>query len=207
MSRIAMFGGSFNPVHIGHKALVNRMIEEFSLDTVYVIPTYCTPLKDNTPMITPQHRLNMCKLTFADVPKVTVSDAEIIRGGKSYTADTLKEIHTNHPEDELFLIVGADSFMQLPLWYNVLEIFSLATVLTIARGELDYSELISQKNKLETEFGAKASVIREPVVQVSSTQIRNLISSHMPFSHLLSRGVSEYIIESGLYGNGNESLL
>ncbi len=203
MSKVAMFGGSFNPVHIGHKALVLRMIEEFCLDTVYVIPTYCTPLKDNTPMITPQHRLNMCRITFADVPKVSVSDTEILRKGKSYTVDTLKEIHTKHPDDELFLIVGADSFMQLPLWHNVSEIFSLATVLTIARGEVDYTELTAQKSRLESEYGAKAFVIREPVVQVSSTQIRNLISADKSFSHLLSQGVSEYIMESGLYGYGN----
>ncbi len=197
-----MFGGSFNPVHLGHKALVNRMIEEFSLDTVYVVPTYCTPLKDNTPMITPQHRLNMCKLTFADVSKVTISDTELLREGRSYTVDTLKEIRIKHPDDELFLIVGADSFMQLPLWYNVSEIFSLATVLTIARGEFDYSELISQKNELETDFGAKAFVVKEPVMQISSTQIRNLISADDEFSHLLSEGVSEYIARNELYGYG-----
>ncbi len=198
-----MFGGSFNPVHKGHKALVLRMIEEFSLDTVYVIPTFCTPLKDNTPMVTPQHRLNMCRLTFADVPQVTVSDAEILREGKSYTVDTLSEIRSNHPDDDLFLIVGADSFMQLPLWHKAEEIFSLATVLTIARGEFDYSELSVQKQTLELKFGARAFVVKEPVVQVSSTQIRKLISTGKHFSHLLSEGVSEYILESGLYGNEN----
>ncbi len=202
MSKVAMFGGSFNPVHLGHKALVLRMIEEFSLDTVYVIPTYSTPLKNNTPMITPCHRLNMCKLTFADVPQVVVSDTEILRQGQSYTVDTLKEISTKHPNDDLFLIVGADSFIQLPLWHNVSEIFSLATVLTIARGEFDYNELLTQKSKLESEFGARSFVVRKPVVQVSSTQIRNLISADDKFSHLLSDGVGEYIARNELYGYG-----
>lgn len=198
-----MFGGSFNPVHIGHKALVQRMIDEFCLDTVYVIPTYCTPLKDNTPMITPQHRFNMCRLTFADVPQVIVSDTEILREGNSYTVDTLTEIRSKHPDDELFLIVGADSFMQLPLWHRVKDIFSLATILTIARGELDFADLNSQRIKLEAEYNAKARVLREPVVQVSSTEIRALISEGKPFNHLVSRGVDEYITESGLYGYGD----
>ncbi|MBE6735089.1 MAG: nicotinate (nicotinamide) nucleotide adenylyltransferase [Ruminococcaceae bacterium] len=202
MSAVAMFGGSFNPVHWGHKAMLLRMIEEFALDTVYVIPTFCTPLKDNTPMITPEHRLNMCRIAFSDVSSVIVSDMEILRQGKSYTAHTLRELHTLHPQDELFLIVGADSFMQLPMWYNVGDILSLATVLTIARGEYDYNELLTQKDLLESQYNAKAFVIREPVVQVSSTQIRNLISADKPFAHLLPEGVSEYIKESGLYGYG-----
>lgn len=202
MSSVAMFGGSFNPVHKGHKALVCRMIEEFSLDTVYVVPTYCTPLKDNTPMVTSEHRYNMCKLAFEDVSQVTVSDAEIMRKGKSYTVDTLREIHNLHPNEDLFLIVGADSFMQLPLWHKVSEIFSLATILTIARGELDYSDLITQRAKLEAEYGAKSFVLREPVIQVSSTQIRNLISTDGDYNRLLPSGVGEYISGNGLYQYG-----
>lgn len=202
MSAVAMFGGSFNPVHSGHKAMLLRMIEEFSLDTVYVIPTFCTPLKDNTPMITPEHRLNMCRIAFSDVPSVTVSDMEIVRQGKSYTADTLRELYSIHQGDELYLIVGADSFMQLPRWHNVGEILSLATVLTIARGEYDYNELLIQKDLLESQYNAKAFVIKEPVIQVSSTQIRTLISDKKDFTHLLPDGVSDYIKESGLYGYG-----
>ena len=198
-----MFGGSFNPVHEGHKALVLRMIEGFSLDTVYVIPTFCTPLKDNTPMITPSHRLNMCKLAFADVDRVVVSDIEIIRQGKSYTVDTLCEISKLHPDDELFLIVGADSFMQLPLWFKAEEIFQKATILTIARGEVDCQKLLAQKALLHNEFNAKAFVLEEPVVQVSSTQIRNLIATDGDFSRLLCKEVCEYIRRNGLYGYGD----
>lgn len=202
MSRIAMFGGSFNPVHQGHKALVHRMIEAFSLDRVYVIPTFCTPLKDNTPMVTASHRFNMCKLAFADVDRVVVSDIEIIRQGKSYTVDTLCEISKLHPDDELFLIVGADSFMQLPLWFKAEEIFCRATVLTIARGEVDYQKLLAQKTLLQKEFNANTFVLEKPVAQVSSTQVRNLIFEKADFSHLLSNEVSEYIIRNGLYDYG-----
>ena len=128
MSRVAMFGGSFNPVHLGHTGIVSRMVEEFDLDKVYVVPTYSTPLKDNTPMLSPNHRIEMCKLAFADMDSVLVSDIEISRQGKSYTVDTLKELKELHPDDELFLIIGADSFLQLRLWYNVASIFDIATI-------------------------------------------------------------------------------
>lgn len=197
-----MFGGSFNPVHLGHKALLLRMIEEFSLDKVYVIPTFCTPLKDNTPMVTPFHRLNMCRLTFEDLPMVVVSDLEILREGKSYTVDTLSEIRTMHPDDELFLIVGADSFLQLPLWYKAEKIFQNATILTIARGEVDYQKLLVQKDMLQHKWKAKAFIIEKPVIQVSSTQIRNLISTDGDFDCLLCKQVSEYIKRNGLYDYG-----
>lgn len=197
-----MFGGSFNPVHLGHKALVLRMIEEFSLDRVYVIPTFCTPLKDNTPMVTALHRFNMCKLAFEDVERVVVSDMEITRQGKSYTVDTLSEISVLHPDDELFLIVGADSFMQLPLWYKAEDIFRKATVLTIARGEVDYQKLLAQQTLFQNEFNAKAFVLEKPVMQMSSTQVRSLISEKADFSRLLSDEVSEYILRNGLYDYG-----
>lgn len=197
-----MFGGSFNPVHEGHKALVLRMIEEFSLDKVYVIPTFCTPLKDNTPMLSPEHRLNMCRLAFSDVPKVFVSDLEICREGKSYTVDTLGEIRLMHPDDDLFLIVGADSFMQMTQWYKAEEIFRIATVLTISRGEVDYQKLLVQKAVLQNNYSANSYVLEEPVVQVSSTQVRNLISADGDFTRLLSEQVSEYIRRNGLYDYG-----
>ncbi len=197
-----MFGGSFNPVHEGHKALVLRMIEEFSLDKVYVIPTFCTPLKDNTPMLSPEHRLNMCRLAFSDVPKVFVSDLEICREGKSYTVDTLGEIRLMHPDDDLFLIVGADSFMQMTQWYKAEEIFRIATVLTISRGEVDYQKLLAQKAVLQNNYSANSYVLEEPVVQVSSTQVRNLISADGDFTRLLSEQVSEYIRRNGLYDYG-----
>lgn len=203
MSKIAMFGGSFNPVHNGHVGLVQRMIERFSLDTVYVIPTHHTPLKDNTPMVTAEHRFNMCTLAFADIPKVKVSNMEILRKGKSYTVDTLRELHSIHPDCELYLIMGADSFMQLSLWYEVAAIFSLATILTVSRGEVDFDELNRQKRVYESDYGAKVHIVSEPIAQVSSTEIRTLISSGGNFNHLLGSGVSEYIIKNGLYDYGD----
>ncbi len=199
MSKIAMFGGSFNPVHTGHTGLVARMLDTFNLDKVYVIPTFSTPLKDNTPMLSPKHRLEMCKLAFAQEDKVCVSDIEIVREGRSYTFLTLQELSHTHPESELFLIIGADSFVQLPQWYNVKEIFSLAGILTVSRGEYGYSFLNELKEKYEKEYNANVKIIEEPIAPVSSTIIRNAIKSKEDIRRYLPKDVFEYIRQNRLY--------
>lgn len=200
MSRIGVFGGSFNPVHLGHTGLVERMIDAFELSEVVVIPTFNTPLKDNTPMLSPEHRFRMCELAFENIKNVTVSDIEIKREGKSYTADTLKALKTLYTEDELFLIIGADSFLQLRLWRNVSEIFELASILTVVRGEVFLRELLNSKENYEKEYSAKIYISEEPVAAVSSTEVRDSIRNKKPFTQLLSKKVSDYIIEKGLYG-------
>lgn len=199
MSKIAMFGGSFNPVHNGHTALVQRMIEEFELDKVYVIPTYISPLKDNSLMLHSDTRLHMCRLAFEDIDKVTVSDIEILRKGQSYTVDTLKSIREMHPCDELFLIVGADSFLQLPEWYHAQEIFSLATVVVSSRGVDVYNELVAASERYKEEYNASTAVVNTTIAHISSTEIRDNINDKN-ISSKLNKKVYEYIARSGLYG-------
>lgn len=200
MRKVAVFGGSFNPVHNGHIALVERMKEEFSLNEIIIIPTYVTPLKDNTPMVSPYHRLNMLKLAFEDKSYVSVSDIEIVREGKSYSVDTLREIRKSYPEDSLYFIVGADSFMQLPLWKSPEDIFSIAHILTISRDDLDYEELLQRANEYENKYNARCSVLPNSVSEVSSTKVRNKISEKVSVKDLIPQRVSEYIKEQGLYG-------
>ena len=164
-----------------------------------IIPTYNTPLKDNTPMLSAAHRFNMCKLAFESSDGVVVSDIEIKREGKSYTADTLTEISLLHPNDELYLVTGADSFMQLDHWYEPQTIFNLAHILTVSRGEYDYDDLCAQKCKYESAYNARVSIVEEPIALISSTQIRNAIRDKSEFTHLLPKKVSDYIINNSLY--------
>lgn len=199
MSKIAMFGGSFNPVHNGHIKLVQKMQNKFSLNKVYVIPTFSTPLKDNTPMLSPEHRFNMCSLAFSGFEDVVVSSMEIARKGRSYTSDTLTQLHKLHPSDELYLITGADSFLQLDLWHCSETVFSLAHILTVSRGEHTADALYAKKKEYENRYKAKISIVEESIALVSSTQIRQAISNNKEFSHLLPENVSDYIKNNGLY--------
>ncbi len=203
MRKVAMFGGSFNPVHKGHVELMYKMKQEFSLDKIYIIPTFSTPLKDNTPMLTPEHRLNMCRLAFEESEDIIVSDLEISRQGRSYTYETLDELSSIEKDSELFLIVGADSFMQLPLWKNAQHIFDMATILSVSRGEYTNSELSHKAKEYTERYGAKVYFLQEAVSTVSSTQVRNYIDLGEDFCHLLPEKVGKYIKENGLYGYGN----
>lgn len=204
MKNAAMFGGSFNPVHNGHVELLERMISEFHLDKVFVIPTNVTPLKDNSYMACADDRLAMCRLAFSNVPAVEVSDMEITREGKSYTVDTLKILKEKYTDAKLHLIVGADAFLQLPLWYKADEIFSLAKILTIVRDDIDYDSLKRAGESYKEKFGAEFGIIENPVTDISSTEIRSLIKENSSVGGLIPFDVYNFIKENELYGYKNQ---
>lgn len=204
MKNAAMFGGSFNPVHNGHVELLERMISEFHLDKVFVIPTNVTPLKDNSYMACAEDRLAMCRLAFSRVPAVEVSDMEITREGKSYTVDTLKILKEKYTDTKLHLIVGADAFLQLPLWYKAEEIFSLAKILTIVRDDIDYDSLRRAGESYKEKFGAEFGIIENPVTDISSTEIRSHIKENSSVGGIIPFDVYNFIKENELYGYKNQ---
>ncbi len=200
MMNIALFGGSFNPVHNGHIALMQTMLREFSLDKIIIMPTYLTPLKDNSYMASAQDRFNMCQLAFENIPGVTVSDWEIKRTVKSYTIETLRYLKTLYPDDKIHLIMGADSFLQLPRWYEFNEIFSLAKVLTVSRNSDSDTILMETGEKYSADFGCEYAFIKEKVSDLSSTLIREKIANGNDVSNDIPESVWEYIRKKGLYG-------
>ena len=135
-----MFGGSFNPIHNDHIRLALSFVSEFDLDEVILIPSYVTPLKDNSAFSAPEHRLRMCRLAAEDYPCLRVSDTELRRKGTSYTSDTIAELKAEYG-GELFLIVGADMYATLDRWHDFQYIFSNATILVAPRSDLDYISL------------------------------------------------------------------
>lgn len=195
--KLAMFGGSFDPVHNDHIGLCETMIEKADLDKVVVFPAACSPFKENT-RTEDFHRLNMCKLAFETLNNVEVSDFEIQKGGKSYTIDTLRFLNENYKDAELFLITGADAFLTLSDWYNAEEIFSLAHILTVVRDNDDI-EVLKAKVEEYTGFNVKCTLISTPIGSVSSTKVRLALKNSEDVSGLLPEKVVEYIKENGLY--------
>ena len=148
--KIAMFGGSFNPIHNGHIMLANAFQKELSLDKVLIIPTYIPPHKQRDYSVSPQQKLEMCRLAVKDMPFAEVSDIEIKRQGASYTYMTLQELRKIYPHDELYLITGADMFMTIHQWKNPEIIFALATICGVPRNDDDISDLEKQAEFLHT---------------------------------------------------------
>lgn len=196
--KTAMLGGSFNPIHYGHIQLAKAVKKELDIDRILMVPTYSTPLKDNSEMILPQHRLNMCKIMCREYLDIFVSEIEIQREGRSYTVDTLKRLKSRHPTDELYLIVGADMFLTLDKWKDPKKIFSYASICTVPRNETDYRMLLNKSADL-TQLGAKCHILKEPVASISSTQIRNSVRQGSDVSSLVGEEVAKYITENNLY--------
>ena len=198
MKKIAMFGGSFNPPHIGHLELAQAFIDRLGLDKLLLIPVFSPPHKSGSEMATAQHRLNMCKLLEKYNNKIEVSDIEVIRGGSSYTVDTLKALQALYPDDELFLIIGADMYMSLQSWYQPEQICSLAKICTVSRNNNDTQELENHSRFLKR-FGCESVILDKRVKTVSSTQIRNYLKSGKSLDNLVVPEVYEYIRCNKLY--------
>lgn len=193
-----MFGGSFNPIHTGHIQLAQAFVKKLSLDRVLIIPTYIPPHKQCDNSVSPQDRLQMCRLAVKDLPFAQVSDIEIQRKGASYTYLTLQELSQQYKNDELFLITGADMFMSIQTWKHPEIIFSLATVCGVPRNDDDINRLEKQAEYLQT-LGAKTEILDAGVITVSSTEIRRKIQNGESTDGLLTNEVREYIDKNKLY--------
>ena len=129
MMRIGIYGGSFNPPHTGHILAVSELIRNLKLDLLLIVPAADPPhksLPDGSP--TPEERLSLCSTAFAEIPGVEICDIEVRRNGKSYTVDTLTELRTLYPHDELILVMGTDMFLSFGTWREPEQIAALASM-------------------------------------------------------------------------------
>lgn len=196
--KIAMFGGSFNPIHTGHLMLAQAFVKELFLDKVLIVPTYIPPHKQRDNSVLPQQKLEMCRLAVQNLPFAEVSDIEIRRQGASYTYLTLQELSKLYQNDELFLITGADMFMTIHEWKHPEVIFRLATICGVPRNDSDISQLKKQASYLHT-LGAKTKVLNAGIMTVSSTEIRNNVRQGKSITGLVPPEVERYILEHSLY--------
>ncbi len=181
--RTGLYGGSFDPVHIGHMAVAKSAKEQFGLDRVIFIPTGNMPHKKGT-VANDEQRVKMLELSFTD-EAFSVSDYEINREEISYSADTVEYFKNLFPEDELFFIIGGDSYAYIDKWYQPERIFAAATVLVFPR---EGENIVPPARELKVE-----------PVKVSSSEIRKKINSGENVSNLLKKEVFDYIIENNLY--------
>ena len=197
--RIGIYGGTYSPPHIGHMKAAEYAIEALKLDRLLLIPTGVSPHKAMSAGATSADRLEMLRLSAANMEKARVSDIEILRQGSSYTVDTLRAIREENPGAELVLLMGTDMFVSFLNWREPESILALATLAVFCRGERGEQERIeAQKAKLEA-LGAKVELVRNPVNAISSTDLRRMLvfGCADPF---LMPGVGDFIREKGLYG-------
>ena len=196
--RIAVFGGSFDPVHTEHIRLTQAAIEELGLDKLFVMPAHAPPHKPGKELSPDADRLEMCRLAFADCPKVEVSDYEISQGGTSFTYLTCRHFKEQYPSAEIFWIVGTDMLRDFPTWRYPEDILKNVTLAVCGRAETDgwWEE---EQREFTQKFGVEFKRFSYNGAAVSSTKIRVLAGAGMRLTPLVSENVEKYIQEKGLY--------
>lgn len=197
MQKIAIFGGTFNPIHNGHLHLAKRFNEKIRFDRVIFIPTKAPTHKGEEQLADAVHRLNMCKLAVKGT-NYEVSDMEVNRATPSYTVFTLEELKKQFPNDELFFITGEDMFLTLLTWNNPERIFQLATICSAPRSIEGIKKMTQYAKKLEA-YGAKTMLANIDFLPISSTLVRTAWNNGEDISNLVPIPVMAYMEQHHLY--------
>ena len=198
MKRIAIYGGSFDPPHKGHKLLAQNLAKACGIERVIIMPTAMSPFKDKSGASTTD-RLEMCRLNFSE-GLFLVSDVEIQRGGKSYTVDTVSAVKEMYPDSQLYLFMGDDMLLSFHRWYEYRKIMSMCTLVAACRTE-SLAELDSMRDYVRDVLGDDGTgvlICSSVPVEISSTEIRNQLKTEGESEMLLPQ-INEYIKSRGLY--------
>ncbi len=202
MQRIGIYGGTFNPPHIGHIRAAMYAVEHLNLSRLLMIPSCISPhkvLPADSP--TPEQRMEMLHLAVGEHEKIQISDLELRRGSTSYTYETVAEVRKLYPNAELLLFMGTDMFLSFDRWKNPKQILENAALAVFYRGDHDEIQKIQEKKKFFEEEGATVYLVENPVTEISSTDLRRMLVFDCA-GLFLSSNVEDYIRKKGLYGTG-----
>lgn len=200
MGKIGIMGGTFNPIHNGHLMLAQAAFQQFQLDKILVIPNRLPAYKDTDELLDSNHRSQMVRLAISQYPYMEFSDMELRRSGATYTVDTLNELHEKYPEQEFYFILGGDSLIHFTEWRRYDEILKLAVILCAKREDADLPELCKARNKLtEQVTEARIEWLDTPMMDISSTEIRESVHNDDAIAKWLPDSVFHYIQEHQLY--------
>lgn len=210
---LGVYGGSFDPIHLGHLVPVEEARLATGLDEILYVPAFAPPHKPQGPSASAFHRFGMCAVALEAYPKLLLSDFEASRGGTTYSVETLRHVRANHPDSEVFLVVGSDSMASLHTWREWREIVSDYRIVVVYREGVDYPDL---REKLPAELAHRLAPLgarpRDEVadhetvfwagnapVTISSTWIRSALPSVQSLSESLPPAVERYARRHRLY--------
>lgn len=184
-ARVGVFGGTFDPVHVGHLAIALAALESVPLDRVLFVPARRSPLKDRDPLASVDHRVTMLEAAIASEPRFALSRVELERDGVSYTVDTLDALRS---QGDLFLILGSDALADLARWRSPDRIRDLATILVAARPGAPEPDPMHRAHTLDA-----------PRIDISSRELRARAARGLSLRYLVPDAVWEHITRHGLY--------
>ena len=193
--RIGIMGGTLDPVHSGHICIAQAVLQALKLDGVMLLPAGDPPHKQHPTLKT--DRLNMARLAAQELPGMFVSDMEIMRGGTTYTVDTLRELRSSRPGTDWVYIIGADTLDVLDTWRNFAEVAKLCEFAVVGRAEEDANP--ERMRELEAQYGARFIPLGFNGPEISSTEIRRRAAAGESLEGLVPDSVADYIRRNGLY--------
>lgn len=199
--RIGIFGGSFDPVHVGHLWIGEAAIETFQLEQLRWIPAATSPLKPHGPIASNEDRLQMLRLALSGCSQHVIDDREIKRGDVSYTVDTVRELLDENPGSEIVMVIGSDSLATIQKWHQPKELLRLVTPAVVQRGgdpPIDFSVLKDLVDESRANHIAE-HVIKMPVIQIASSDLRDRLSGKRSIRFQTPRSVEAMIAASKLY--------
>lgn len=198
--KIGICGGTFDPIHMGHLAIAELVRCEFKLDKVLFVPSGMPPHKNLSIVTDPSDRLAMVKCAVSTNPYFEASAIEVERDGYTYAVDTLNELHKMYSSGTTFYyIIGADVVMDLLTWKRVEEVFVLTKFISVMRtGFLD-EEYNERLKSLKRKFDIDITSFEAPLIEISSTFIRDRIKNKLSAKYLVNECVEEYIKKNNLY--------
>lgn len=189
MKKIGIFGGTFNPIHMGHLAIAQMAQEKFKLDKVIFVPSFLPPHKSVSGLANAKERFAMVKLAIAGNDRFALSDVETRRGGKSYTVETLRYFKTKLPPGvKLYFIIGGDSLPTLPYWKDIGEITTLATFIVVNR-----------PGYVKPQKHIKYLTVDKPGIDISSSYLRGRLRAGKSIRYLVPEKIFNYIETHKLY--------
>lgn len=197
--KIGIFGGTFDPVHVGHLELGKQALRELNLDKLIVVPAKLQPFKLDAPVTSGEHRTAMLKLAFQDVPSIEISDFELKREEVSYTIYTLNAFHDAYPEAELWFLLGTDAMLKIHLWKNAEELLTKFNIAVGLRPGYKETELMDQILQLEAAFNTNIRLLTNKKLNISSTEIKERIHLGKTIEKLVPAAIERYIHNNALY--------
>jgi nicotinate-nucleotide adenylyltransferase len=190
LNRVGIYGGTFDPIHIGHLVTAQSVREIRSLDKIIFVPAYLSPHKLDIKASSPKHRINMLKRAIEGVDFFDISDFELKQKNISYTIDTIKELKKIY--DEIELIIGYDNIFKFYTWKDPDEILKLAKLVVLKRKS-------SYPPPYEDKYYNQAEFVQTRGIEISATDIRERVKHGQPINYLVTKEVKEYIFEHNLY--------
>lgn len=198
---IGILGGTFNPVHKGHTMLAREVIEQFpDIEGLLLMPNNLPAYKDCAHIISSEHRINMLKIVSDKLPKTYVSNMEIMRGGTTYTIDTLNQIKSINENIKIYFIIGADSLYNIEKWCNYRDIFKKCTIIA-AKRDCNLDDIKEYSDKLIMKYPElKIKFLETQAINISSSQLRASIKKGNIDEKYLDVSILNYIKVNNLYG-------